>query len=136
MSGHDLVSLVMPAYNHARFIEEAVQSIIDQTYENIEFLVLDDGSSDNTFDVLLKLRPACEKRFARVVMERQSNQGVVLTLKRLFSQVNGRYLTSLASDDVLHSDFVRISHDFLSKNNNYGAVNVESDLIDEHSRPI
>jgi alpha-1,3-rhamnosyltransferase len=136
MSGHDLVSLVMPAYNHASFIEEAVQSVIDQTYENIEFLVLDDGSSDNTFEVLQKLRPACEKRFARVVMERQSNQGTSLAWKRLFSQVNGRYLTALASDDVLHNDYVLICHDFLSKNNDFGAVNVESDLIDEYSRPI
>jgi len=136
MNGGELVSLVMPAYNHARFIEEAVQSVINQTHENIEFLVLDDGSSDGTFEALQKMRPACEKRFARVVMERQANQGTALTVKRLFSQAEGRFVTSLASDDVLHSDYVRVCHDFLSKNNDYGAVNVESDLIDEGSRPI
>jgi len=136
MSGNDLVSIVMPAYNHARFIEEAVQSVIDQTYKNIEFLVIDDGSSDSTFELLQKMRPACEKRFVRMVMERQPNQGTALTLKHLFSQVKGRFLTSLASDDVLHSDFVQICYDFLSKNNDYGAVNVESDLIDEQSRTI
>jgi len=136
MSGAELVSLVMPAYNHARFIEEAVRSVMDQTYENIEFLVLDDGSGDATFEALQKMRPACEKRFARVVMERQANQGTALTLNRLFSQAEGRFLTALASDDVLHSDYVRVCHDFLSKNKDYGAVNVESDLIDEQSNPI
>jgi alpha-1,3-rhamnosyltransferase len=76
MSGGELASLVMPAYNHACFIEEAVRSVIDQTYENLEFLVIDDGSSDATWEILQKLRPACEKRFARLIMERQSCKGI------------------------------------------------------------
>ena len=50
----DLVSIILPCYNAEKHIEKCIKSIINQTYENIEIIIVDDGSTDNTYDVALK----------------------------------------------------------------------------------
>ena len=57
MSTDDLMSVIFSAYNHERYIEECIRSIMAQTYQNIELLIIDDGSKDSTFKKLLKLKP-------------------------------------------------------------------------------
>lgn len=94
-----LVSIIIPAYNHESFIEGAVRSALAQNYPNLELLVLDDGSTDNTYARLQQLRPACEKRFARVVFATQSNAGTAVTMSRLVAQCRGKYISACASDD-------------------------------------
>lgn len=51
-----LVTVVIPSYNHALYIHDAIQSIIAQDYRNIEFLIIDDGSKDNSIEEILKLK--------------------------------------------------------------------------------
>ncbi len=94
-----LVSIIIPAYNHEQFIERAVRSALAQDYPNLELLVLDDGSKDNTYARLQQLRPACEKRFARVVFATQPNAGPAVTMNRLVAQCRGKYISACASDD-------------------------------------
>ena len=94
-----LVSIIIPAYNHEPFIEGAVRSALAQDYPNLELLVLDDGSKDNTYARLQQLRPACEKRFARVVFATQPNAGTAVTMSRLVAQCRGKYISACASDD-------------------------------------
>ncbi len=84
----DLVSVTISAYNHERYIEECIRSIIAQTYENIELLVIDDGSTDRTFEILQSLKPECEKRFVRVVFETQKNQGTKITGNKFLSVID------------------------------------------------
>lgn len=94
-----LVSVIIPGYNHERFIEGALRSVLAQDYPNIELLVLDDGSKDNTYARLQQLKPECEKRFARVVFATQPNAGVSVTISRLVAQCQGKYISACASDD-------------------------------------
>ena len=68
-----LVSVIIPVYNHEKYVQETIKSIINQTYKNIELLMLDDGSKDNSFAKTLELKEECEKRFVRVIMERNWN---------------------------------------------------------------
>ena len=96
----DLISVIVPAYNHEKYIEECIRSIMAQTYQNIELLVIDDGSKDGTFEILKALKPECEKRFVRVVFETQENQGTRVTLNRLIDLAQGQYLYTIASDDM------------------------------------
>ena len=96
-----LISVLMPAYNHERYVEAAIRSVMDQEFPRIELLVVDDGSKDGTWNILRRLRVECERRFERVEMETQSNQGTCVTMNRLCSLAKGDFALVLASDDAL-----------------------------------
>ena len=114
-----LVSAYISAYNHEKYIEEAVRGLINQTYENMELIVLDDGSTDATYQKLLKLKPACEKRFKRVVMETHENIGLAENLNRIISLAQGKFFFGVASDDIAKPQAVEVLENFLSKNPEY-----------------
>lgn len=88
----------MPAYNHERFVEEAVRSIWAQTYPNVELLVINDGSPDGTGAVLDRLRMVSPIPM-RVV--HKDNEGLCRTLNRGLSIVQGDFVAFLASDDLM-----------------------------------
>ena len=95
-----LVSVLMPAYNHGKYVADAVRSVLAQDWRRIELVVVDDGSRDNTWEVLQSLRTACEARFERTVMLHQENRGTCATLGRLFAEARGTFVGILASDDM------------------------------------
>ena len=132
-----LISVIIPAYNHEKFVEETIRSILCQTWPNLELLVIDDGSRDHTWDVLQKLKPECEKRFVRVFMDRQENQGTCVTMNRLLTEVRGKYLYDIASDDVIaDNEAIELEADFLESNPDYVLAVGNDDMIDEQSKRI
>jgi len=96
-----LVSILMPAYNHAAYVAAAVESVLSQDHRRIELIVVDDGSRDGTPDILRGLLPACERRCERVVLECQENRGTCFTVNRLVDLSRGEFCLVLASDDQL-----------------------------------
>lgn len=95
-----LVSIIIPAHNHAAFIATALQSVAGQTYPRIELIVIDDGSTDDTARVIEQTL-ACLGRDLRVAFHRQENQGLGATLVRGLSLATGDFVQFLASDDAL-----------------------------------
>lgn len=95
-----LMSVLVAAYNHERYVETAIRSVMEQDYPRMELLVIDDGSLDETWSVLLRMRRECERRFENVVFRRQENAGTCVTLNRLWKQARGAYVAMLASDDA------------------------------------
>lgn len=126
----ELISLLMPAYNHEKYIQEAIQALINQTYENLELIIVDDGSTDSTYEKILEMKEACEKRFKRFVVEKQQNKGVCDTLNKLLSFVQGEYIFSTSSDDIVAFDTIKVLHDFLTKNEEYVLVVGQNLIID------
>lgn len=94
-----LVSVVIPCYNHEKFVEHAIESVINQTYKNIELIVIDDGSKDLSPKIVEKL--AKEYGFLFV---RQENSGVCKTLNRAVNLAKGELIGVLASDDYWHEE--------------------------------
>lgn len=95
MTDHRLyVSIVVPAYNHAAFLRQALDSLLAQDYPHLEVIVLDDGSTDETPQVL-------ESYSGRLQWERQSNVGQAATLNRGWQMARGDVLGYLSADDVL-----------------------------------
>lgn len=95
-----LVSIVIPCYNHAQFVQETIQSVIDQDYENIELIIIDDGSKDNSVEVIQEMIPACEERFVRFEFRYRPNKGLCATLNEALEWCEGEYFSPLASDDI------------------------------------
>lgn len=101
MQTKPLISVIMPAYNHERYVEAAVRSVLEQDWPRVELIVIDDGSKDKTWEVLCKLRTECEAKLERVVMQTQENCGTCVTLNRLLDLARGEYACWVASDDML-----------------------------------
>jgi len=93
------VSLVIPAYNHSGFLPEAIESVLAQDYPHIELIVLDDGSTDSTRDVLMQYG-------GRFLWESHANMGQAATLNKGWRISNGELLGYLSADDHLRPDAV------------------------------
>ncbi|HEX8272058.1 MAG TPA: glycosyltransferase family A protein [Longimicrobiaceae bacterium] len=91
-----LVSVVIPAYNHAPYVERSIRSVLDQTYGSIELIVVDDGSTDDTWDVIQRVHAASGGSF---MIYRKPNGGVSSTLNFGIRRSSGVYVAVLASDD-------------------------------------
>jgi glycosyltransferase involved in cell wall biosynthesis len=90
------VSVVIPSYNHAAYISEAVQSVLAQTHRDLELIVIDDGSRDNSLEILQGFTDP------RLKVMPQENQGAHAAINRGFHAASGEYLAVLNSDDAFH----------------------------------
>lgn len=91
-----LVSIIIASYNHELYIEECILSIINQTYKRIELIVVDDGSQDNSSEILGILANQYDFYY-----ERQNNIGLTRTLNKMLKIARGKYVVSFGSDDVM-----------------------------------
>lgn len=124
-----LVSLVIPAYNHANYLPEAIKSILAQDYPCVELIVIDDGSMDETADVLAGLGTGFH-------WETQSNMGQSRTLTRGWEMAKGDILGYLSADDVLEPGAVSASVAALMAVSDAVATYCDFNLIDPHSRLV
>ncbi len=124
-----LVTIVVPAYNHGRYLAECVDSILGQTYVAIELIVLDDGSTDDTRAIL-------ESYGDRVCWETQINCGQAATLNRGWAMSAGELLAYLSADDVLYQDAVARAVAVLRDNPATVVAYPDFDLIDTASRRL
>ena len=100
MLHNDLISVIIPAYNHEKYVQQTIKSIIAQTYKNIELIVINDGSKDSTWQKIQELKPECEKRFTSVQFSTQENSGTCKTQNKLIAMASGEYIYLIASDDI------------------------------------
>lgn len=110
-----LVSIVVPSYNHEKYIQETIESIVNQTYDNIELIVIDDGSKDNSPQIIQKL----SKKYGFKFIHRP-NKGLSATLNEGIKLSKGKYWSACASDDVLILDKIAIQVGFMENNLEYG----------------
>lgn len=96
-----LVSVVVPCYNHENFVQECIQSIIDQDYQNIELIIIDDGSKDQSVQKIKEMICACEVRFVRFEFRHRHNKGLCATLNEALEWCEGVYYSAIASDDIM-----------------------------------
>ncbi|WP_113923031.1 glycosyltransferase [Cognataquiflexum aquatile] len=103
-----VVSVIIPCYNHGRYLAEAIQSVLNQTYKWIEIIVVDDGSTDNTKHVA--------ESFPNVKYVFQENQGLSAARNTGILNSVGDYLVFLDADDLLVVDAIEFNINFLSEN--------------------
>lgn len=125
-----LVSIIMPSWNTDRFIAETIQSVLDQTYQNWELLIVDDCSTDNTDKVVESFKDERIKYF-----HNEKNSGAALTRNRAMREAQGEWIAFLDSDDLWMPEKLEKQISFMQKNN-YVFSYTEYEKIDEESKPL
>lgn len=135
-SNETLVSIVLPVYNGSMYLQEAMDSILAQTYSNFELIIIDDGSSDNSAEIIV------EYTDSRIKFYRQENHGLAATLNRCISIASGSYVARQDQDDISLPSRLEKQVAFLESNPDYGMVgtwatiwegNVPTERLHKHS---
>ena len=92
-----LVSVITPVYNREKYLVRCIESILEQTYSNFEFLIIDDKSSDNTLEII-KNYQLTDSRIK--ILENDKNLGATLSFNRGLDICQGKYLARMDSDDI------------------------------------
>jgi glycosyltransferase involved in cell wall biosynthesis len=111
MNDTPLISVIIPTYNRAHLIKRSAKSVLNQTYKNLELIIIDDGSTDNTKEVINSLNDK------RIVYVKQENQGVSMARNNGVATAKGKYIAFQDSDDVWHLDKLEKQLFALQKNN-------------------
>lgn len=125
------ISVLMPTYNHARFVEQAIRSVLDQSFGDFEFLIIDDGSVDGTADVVRRIQ---DSRISFTALER--NAGACTVVNTLLQRMTGDYYCILNSDDMYLPGKLQTQFSFMESHPEYAATFSTVRVIDEHGRPV
>jgi glycosyltransferase involved in cell wall biosynthesis len=121
------VSVIIPSYNHALFIKDAIQSVLTQSYEDFECIVVDDGSKDNSIEVINSIKDPRIK-----LIQLNKNIGACGALNLAVKQASGDFVSILNSDDLWFSHKLKVQVDYLEANPLIGACFGLADFIDEN----
>lgn len=125
-----LVSVVMPSYNHREYVGRAIESVLRQTYQNFEFIIADDGSTDGSLEVIGQYD---DPRIKFIRYEHNTGFGA---LEYAFTAAEGEYIASLASDDMWAETLLEKYVMFLENNKDYGCCFCQPKIIDENDQTI
>ena len=131
-----LVSVLIPVYNHASYVRRCLDSLLEDGWPNLEVLVIDDGSSDDSFAVIQEWRSQHQNAFYRFKLDRQTNQGLATTLNILIGKATGQYIKILASDDYLVKEGIQAGVKYLQNHNAKLAVFGDCLVVDESGNTV
>ena len=130
MNKNPLVSIITPSFNQAKYLEETIQSVLNQTYPAIEYIIIDGASQDGSLEIIKKY----SSRLATWMSE--SDRGQTDAINKGFALAKGEILAWLNSDDTLLPNAVEEAVAFLKSHPEIGMVYGDANYIDEKSRVI
>ncbi len=138
MNYKPLVTIVCLCYNHKSFVQECIESIINQTYSNIELLIIDNNSSDNSEEIIKKNKNVCISRFVNYQFIKNSkNLGITKALNNALKFSKGEYISYISADDVFVPDKIMIQlKTFKEISGKYAVICGDCDFIDKDSNKI
>lgn len=122
------VSIIMPCYNSEKYIEKAIQSVLEQTYRNFELIIIDDDSTDKTWEIIEQYA----KKDFRVICTRKSEneKGISKSMNKGIEMARGKYITRMDSDDIIIPEKILRQVQFLDENEEYGICSVNIAMMD------
>jgi glycosyltransferase involved in cell wall biosynthesis len=127
------ISVITPAYNMERYISETINSVLSQTFSNFEYLIIDDGSTDNT----LEIANSFALKDSRIRIISQSNGGLAAACNTGIKNSQGEYISFIDADDVWYPNKLMVQlQQIQSLSKEFGAVFCWSQLVDIKSKPI
>ena len=127
---NDLVSIIMPSYNTERYIESSVRSILAQTYDNWELIIVDDCSTDNTDTIIASIK---DNRIRYI--KNKCNSGAAVSRNKALREAQGRWIAFLDSDDPWHPEKLEKQIRFMQENG-YSFSYTNYSEINEQSQPL
>lgn len=130
---NELISIVVPVYNVEKYLKKSIESIINQTYRNLEIIIIDDGSSDNSYSICKEYA----KRDNRIILIHTENNGVSFARNLGLAKTNGKYIIFIDSDDYIERNMIEILYNNAKQYNadisicNYNKIvnnNVQKDI--------
>ncbi len=125
MQNNPIVSVITPAYNAEKYIKETIESVLGQTYKNWELIVVNDGSTDSTEEIIKSFDDP------RIMLFSQKNSGVSSARNRGIELAKGKYITFLDADDAIPNYSIQERVDYLDKHSDIDAVHGEISIRDE-----
>ena len=129
---HPLVSVIVPVYNSINYIKDCVESVLNQTYNNIELILIDDGSKDESYEHILKYYSKL-KNVKVITHENRQNKGVTETRRLGIKSASGEYLAFLDADDYFEIDKIQNQIEIISNNPEIVLVHSRIKFISEIS---
>lgn len=129
------ISVVLPSYNHASFIIDALNSILAQTETDYDILIIDDASTDNSVEVICSFMDSHPNAPVRLIQHIE-NRGGVITLNDLIENTSGEYIALINSDDIWLPEKLTIQRMYLDDHPEVGAVFTQALIIDEAGKVV
>jgi glycosyltransferase involved in cell wall biosynthesis len=126
-----LVSLIIPFYNAEEYMSRCLEGVLAQTYKNIQFILVDDGSTDASQKIVHEYEEKLDKRLTEFIFLKQVNGGAASAVNNALKYVKGYYLSWADSDDVLRPENIKKKVDYLEKNPDKGLVACNAQEIDQ-----
>lgn len=127
------VSILIPVYNAESFLQECFDSIINQSYSNLQIVAIDDGSTDGSFSIMLDYA----EKDTRFEIYQQVNQGVSATRNHLLEKVKGDYVLFVDSDDWIELETIEVSmHEIIIKDSDILVFNFTEDITIKQKEAI
>ncbi len=132
-SGNGLCSVIMPVHNSAAYVASSIESVLQQTYRNLELVIINDASTDDSLKIIQESTKRCGIRVK--VISFPENRGVAAARNKGLEQAAGEYIAFLDSDDIWHPEKIRLQTETLRKTGR-DLCFVAYDMIDETGRVI
>lgn len=129
----DLVSVILPVHNAARFLTECLESLKDQTYDNLQIIAIDDFSKDNSYKILKKFQT---KLTNLEVYKNKKRYGLAICYNRALKRAKGQFIAFMSPHDVNSISRIKRQVSFLSKNPQAVAVGTQYTSIDENNKKL
>lgn len=127
------VSVIMPVYNTEKYLEEAIKSILNQSFKDFEFIIIDDFSMDKSYEICQEF----SKKDNRVkVFRNKKNMWISFTRNKLIELTNTSYIATQDSDDISEKNRLKLCYNFLEKNKDFAVVSWNNIIIDEKNNII
>lgn len=125
------ISVLLASYNHERFIKKSIESVLNQTFTDIEVIIVDDGSKDSSKQIIESYKDNRIKAFFF-----EHNKGMSESFNFAVKQARGEYLARLDSDDFWELDKLEKQYEFMEKNREYGACFTWTRIVDEYENTV
>ncbi len=112
------LSVIMPVYNAEKYLKESIESVLNQTYSNFEFIIINDGSTDKSLDIIRNY----EKIDDRIILVSRQNKGLVNTLNEGIELANSPYIARMDADDICEINRFEKQMEFLQKNLKFDVI--------------